>query len=559
MVKDALSLSKQEAIFFKKILPATVGILFLGTPHHGSKAASLGKIAFELSRILLNDPNVKVLRALENNSKILERVSRGFGYVLASGHVKVHSFREEFVSKGMAVVDASSSRIGYLHESCSSLHANHRYMAKFKSTDDVNFQRVVAILKCWVEDCDPTKLLLESSFSVPSIKEVLDSVVYDEAYNVCLDTLNVPETRVHLQNVQPAHANTYNWLFDDYLGFRKWLEGSTLKPIYWISGKPRSGKSTLMKFAMTHYRTQKYLKTCNSHPCLVTGYFFHDRGSKIQKSIEGFLIEILYHVLRLSRELFPLVEPIYQGMSEEITSHDKQQKWKIQKLRQALVAIFSRAKSPLNCCLFVDALDEHEGNHRELISVLMQLAKLPCKNTALQLRLCLAGRSENVFKDAFGMSHGFALLDYTTADIRHYAEDRLQRERYDSADEQSNKDSDKLIDEILRKADGVFLWVRLVIDEMVEGLCEGDTFEELEASLSEIPDELSNLYARALRRTSRISSTARAKQKVESYFMFRIVNDAIEPVPLRHLTKAAHFLSTGKSLQRSMSHRALIR
>lgn len=35
-----------------------------------------------------------------------------------------------------------------------------------------------------------------------------------------------------------------------------------------------------------------------------------------------------------------------------------------------------------------------------------------------------------------------------------------------------------LIEDVIDKAEGVSLWVRLVNDELIEGLCEGDSIEE---------------------------------------------------------------------------------
>ena len=110
--------------FFDEILPATAGVLFLGTQHHGSKAASLGKIAFDLSKVAFKSPYLQVLRGLEPDSEILEQILESFGQILAKGRIKVHSFREELDTRGIMIVDSSSATIGYLKETRGSLHAN---------------------------------------------------------------------------------------------------------------------------------------------------------------------------------------------------------------------------------------------------------------------------------------------------------------------------------------------------------------------------------------------------------------------------------------------------
>jgi len=50
-VKDALQLSAKENSYLKEMAAATMGVMFLGTPYHGSKAASMGKLAFRICKL----------------------------------------------------------------------------------------------------------------------------------------------------------------------------------------------------------------------------------------------------------------------------------------------------------------------------------------------------------------------------------------------------------------------------------------------------------------------------------------------------------------------------
>jgi len=98
-----LNASRAEVTYLKDILPATHGIIFLGTPHRGSSVATLGKIAQEITKILWNAPNTSVLRDLEVSSQTLERIGRGFSQILVQTKIEIHSFREELPTKGIMV------------------------------------------------------------------------------------------------------------------------------------------------------------------------------------------------------------------------------------------------------------------------------------------------------------------------------------------------------------------------------------------------------------------------------------------------------------------------
>ena len=568
MVKDALSLSRIESTPLNEILPATKGVIFLGTPHHGSDIASLGKIAAELSRIFVQNPNVQILRALESNSEVLERISRSFGQVLSFGQLNVHSFQEELETKGVKIVAASSSTIGYLHESRSTLHANHRDMAKFSSHNDNNFRRVSSVISRWVEDIEQSEEVPEPSSTLDVDSDVLpDGLIFDKAYHDCLAGLN-SDTHTRIRNVKPAYENTYDWLFDHDVGFGTWLAGQEANPLYWIRGKPGSGKSTIMKYAMTHPRTIHLLTNHNNVPWIIAGFFFHDRGTKAQKSAEGFLGGILQQLLQQCKELFPLIYSAFIQYSrvsttkEEYSLKSPSYAWSLAQLQQALSLIICKSKVPLNCCLFVDALDEHDGNHRDLISILMEWARASEASTLSNLRLCLAGRPENVFKTAFHRCPGFAIHEYTTSDIRHYAEGRIGKEHFGTLTDDDIKATAPLVEEIVRKANGVFLWVTLVVNELVEGLCEGDALMELEQLLSEIPQELEDLYTRAIRRVPRTSSSALEKHRYEAYVIFQIAMHAQDLLPVPEFMGTVFYSTFGESSvddARSMSQDKLER
>lgn len=98
IVKAALNISKStEGTQSKQIVPATSGVCFLGTPHRGSSTATVGKIAYQITKAAGKSPNTKILQGLEQNSETLDIIGDDFGQTLLKygSKMQVVSFREE--------------------------------------------------------------------------------------------------------------------------------------------------------------------------------------------------------------------------------------------------------------------------------------------------------------------------------------------------------------------------------------------------------------------------------------------------------------------------------
>jgi len=149
VVKDALNLSRNERTHLNEILPATIGVCFLGTPHRGSPSASIGKVAFELSKAFFQHPNTTFLRTLETNSELLERVGKTFSQILVDRKVNISCFEEELPMAGVMIVDTFSYSLGDGLEITQNIHANHVNMTKFGSSEEQGFKSVSAVLLRW--------------------------------------------------------------------------------------------------------------------------------------------------------------------------------------------------------------------------------------------------------------------------------------------------------------------------------------------------------------------------------------------------------------------------
>lgn len=285
-----------------------------------------------------------------------------------------------------------------------------------------------------------------------------------------------------LRGAGPGRSNLHRW--DSLVD---WLEGAS--GCYWIEGKAGSGKSTLMKFLVNDQRTREHLSVWagNDELCIAS-FFFWAAGTTLQKTQLGLMRAILYEVLRRHPELIEVVLPevfaelslVPRGDDDEPTSAE---------LTQALHALTSQRSVSLKLCLIIDGIDEYDGDISELAGLLRSL------NRSSTVKVLLSSRPTQPCVMAF---HGYPKLrlqDLTFRDIQRYARDKAAAHELmaDLALQHPNETT-SLIDDVVLKADGVFLWVMLVMKALLNELENGGFLEDLQVRLKELPRDLSNLY-----------------------------------------------------------------
>ncbi|TVY26816.1 Protein SERAC1 [Lachnellula hyalina] len=557
VVKEALNISSQSEIQrLKGVAAATHGVLFLGTPHRGSGSATMGKHVYRIARLATKRPNIKLLRSLEKNSDTLKSISNRFRSTQQKWNIKISSFYEDrevrkyFLFHSM-IVDNESAQIGHGEEEVSSIPKNHRDMTKFTSAEEVGFDRVSSQLRRWVKE----------------IKEKSEANgIKTGALEICLSSLENSQTRTRYNNVASSYDGTFQWLFDhEVVPFVDWLKANQngvgpSRPIFWINGKPGSGKSTLMKFAMRDQRTQDYLSSVSGHiEWAILGFFFHDRGSHIQKSMVGMLQALLHQLLSQALDPWTLVEYIHPVYSELVKlQRTSTPVWTFDSLCQAWLAITEQRKVPLRMCIFLDALDEHDGDNTLLAAFIYKLLAGADEQT-VRIKICVASRTWNIFGQHFGTCPQFAIHQCTASDIQAYTTKRLlgamvglgendhnyttklslEPLRYVGEDYDATFSSKlaQLAENVNAKAHGVFIWVRIVVDELVKGVRDGTALSLLERKVSDMPEELEDLYRHTLERIE-------PEYADEAYIMLQIALCSLSPLPLQTFIKCTSVIKS---------------
>ncbi|KAJ9243357.1 hypothetical protein DTO169E5_2939 [Paecilomyces variotii] len=317
-----------------------------------------------------------------------------------------------------------------------------------------------------------------------------------------LASLELDGVRGRYEMVPEAHSKTFRWLFDDHDNLsldadrhlarerlNSWL--SSGDGIFHISGKLGSGKSTLMKFLCPHPKMMAQLQQWAGDRTLVFAHFFFWKpGTPLQKSLAGLCRALLHDVLQACPELIQYV--LYKAWTKAAATP-----WQMQSAGETsdseILEGFNRLTElgPVNeqhCfCFFIDGLDEFEEttqyDHRDLVKQMCKWSEV----SSGYVKLCVSSREHSIFMNTFASERRLRLHQLTWQDMRAFSEDRLSH----IANVEARQ---RLVGAVVDKAQGIFLWVALVIRSIRRQWEDGADIAELEDELHSLPDELSGLY-----------------------------------------------------------------
>jgi len=360
-----------------------------------------------------------------------------------------------------------------------------------------------------------------------------------------LKSLHFNQIKERHSDIRDAHKKTFEWIFQPNSGvnFVPWLTSSNVTDgIYWITGKAGSGKSTLMKFIQNHEKTFQHLREGSPGQRLILAtHYFWSAGTSLQKSQVGLFRTLLLQILSQCPEMIPRIVPKRWGEN----SLASLETWSRLELLEAFkrLASVTQLGEKVKICLFVDGLDEYDGDHEELAKLFHQLSKSP------YLRLCLSSRPWQDFIDAFGSSKWkLRVQELTKNDIKLYVKDNLEEDaRFLKLAEGDWRGASALAKAIQEKAHGVFLWVYLVVRSLLRGLVNSDQMSDLQRRLNELPEELEKYFELIL-------DTIEPIYRRQTAQAFKVMLASTQPLPLI----AFHFISQEQSGHVSTNDKRII-
>jgi hypothetical protein len=211
----------------------------------------------------------------------------------------------------------------------------------------------------------------------------------------------------------------------------------------------------------------------------------------MQMSNEGLLRSLLFQISKCCPELIPDLFPERWETLNLFGSDSRQ--WNLAEYLRAFRLLSNPKFSNLRLFFLIDGLDEFLGDHTELVDLVKEMAF--CEH----IKICVASRPCVVFQEAFNTRPSLMLQELTIPDIEIYVRTNFDKsERFSHIKRRDPKFAEHIFLGVTARSSGVFLWVRLVVQSLIQGISNGDRVSDLRRRLVDLPEDLEDLFKKIL-------------------------------------------------------------
>lgn len=466
VAKKAYILARQDPTC-RELVKRMYAMFFLGTPHRGS----------DLALILENIVTVAwgrkpFVKDLVPNSSTLTEINDAFRHYAPD--LKLWSFYETQPVKtklmNKLVVEKLSATLGFPNEEIAAMNADHRHVCKFENPTDSNYRLLRNALHTAV---DMIRESTSEEGSEPFQSRDVGQLSAGETSTKLLSFLGLGQALdddlTTLQILK--EPGSCGW-FTKTPSYTTWA-GRKGFHILWLTGRPATGKSVLSSHVADELERSGSL--CS--------HFIFKHGRSNKSTLSDCFRSLAY---QMSLQDAFIRERLLK-MTEDANSWDRSDETNI--WRKFFVGAVFHSPLLSRHVWVIDGVDECFNFNilfaKKLLTTVPSSLRIFFSSRDLEeIRLGLAALGPRV--------HIHALSEQDTLDdMRLFITTRLTELDRLETDEERHA----MCERILHKSRGIFLWVRLVLQEFETAWTE----EAMEAVLQDIPSDLGNVYHRILR------------------------------------------------------------
>lgn len=348
-----------------------------------------------------------------------------------------------------------------------------------------------------------------------------------------MNSLRFPGLRGRQNLVAPPIGTTCQWL-ESHQVYEAWLQRTSVDAcngLLWITGKPGSGKSTIMKSALEKCKSAQDLNK------IIISFFFDVKGPALTRSTIGFLRSVTYQIISQNAQLEALFIDLFLGDALHESAETGQCpprfhhtepviSWTKEQLETFLFRVFrQRQTSNVSFVMFVDALDECDSHDGSEVAYLLRSLTKTAYTSGTILDICISSRYFGSI--TVGNCARINMEQCNRQDI-----EQCVQEMFATADMAVDSTNlwGQLCSRIVDNSSGVFLWAKLAVEALRRDREAGTSADTLQLRLKEVPGRLEEVFRDLLREYSDSSPSERLI--VTRMFQWAIFS--FRPLRLKH-------------------------
>ena len=347
--------------------------------------------------------------------------------------------------------------------------------------------------------------------------------------------LDVPESlEDDLVNMEDARlSGTCEW-FSEKESYQKWSDVASEAPrVLWVSGRPAAGKSVLAGYAIDQLGKTEAGRS----------YFFFKYGDKSKSQLSSCLRSLAFQMACTSNSVLEKLREM-QRDGIKVDNDNERTIW-----RKVFLSGIFQTRFPTHYWV-IDALDECLN-----ITPLFD-PMLGGLNESIPLRILITSRETPELKKqllglgAHQVQHERISIADTLPDLKLLAELKTKSVSLESAEVRA-----ALVERILGKSEGSFLWTNLILGDLSNSHGE----EEIDRALEEMPQHMEPLYSRILETMTQATRGKKLAQAVLTW-----ITCAIRPLTTQELVVALkvdvddHFPNLKESILAVCGHLVIV-
>jgi ankyrin repeat protein len=278
-------------------------------------------------------------------------------------------------------------------------------------------------------------------------------------------------------DIEPAAEGTCAWLFQ-HSKYTDWI--AQPRELLWIKGNPGAGKSTLLKHILRH--SHSIVPTTQNRVLLIS-FFFHGRGTELQKTPLGLFRAFLYQLLSHAPNTLADLVQTFRKKCETIGQPGEKWNWHPRELQEFFEGSLPKVLERYSVFILVDALDECGEEIAVVLVKDFQYQVQKLVPTGSQFSICFTCRHYPILALDYGSE--ICVERENEQDIETYVRGELTKD---------GRSRDQIVDTIISRAFGSFQWVFLVIKRVLELERKGKSIKIIKDEVQRLPQDLNDLY-----------------------------------------------------------------